>query len=152
MRTDYSCLKNARWEAKCFSGWNADTTFLKWLRNEDQHAAQIYISVRQLNFYQLEAMEGQMLVFEGTWVLIDQLTPETPSGISLHLPDAASGSISNEVVLPARVEHLYLFQPRTAEAEEWLRKVGSSDIHQLAERVLQVFRSYYEYFCEQAGV
>ena len=146
MRTDYSRLKGGKWEARKFSGWTVDTEFLKWLRNEDQHGEQIHISVHQRNFYRLAALGDELLVFEGTWVLIDQLTTEIPSGISFHLPDPATGTISDVVVQPVRTEFQYLFQPRTLEAREWFQKVGNSDIHQLAERAIAVFRTYHEFF------
>lgn len=150
MRTDYSRLKDGKWEAKEFSGWTVDTDFLKWLRNKDQHAGQIYISVHQRNFYRLAVLGDRLLAFEGTWVLIDQLTSEIPSGISFYLPDPATGAISDEVVLPVRTEFQYLFQPRTLEAREWLQKVGNSDIHQLAERAIAVLRTYHGFFHARA--
>lgn len=146
MRTDYSRLKMGKWQAKEFPGWTVDTSFLKWLRNEDQHADQIYISVHQRNFYHLKALGEKLLVFEGTWVLIDQLTNEIPSGISFHLPDPATGAMSDEVVQPFRTEFQYLFQPRTLEARQWFKKIGNSDIHQLAERAIAVFRTYHSFF------
>jgi hypothetical protein len=145
MRTDYSRLRSAKWEAKDFKGWTVDTDFLKWLRNEDQHASQIYVSVHQRNFYRIEAAGDKLIAVEGTWVLIDQMTTDVPSGMSFHLPNS-DGGISDEVVQPVHVEYQYLFQPRTAEAQEWFRKVGNSDIHLLAERALLVLSSYHDYF------
>ncbi len=153
MRTDFSRLKNAKWNAKEFRGWTVDTDFLKWLRNEDQHAAQIYISVHQRNFYRLESLGEKLFVFEGTWVLVDQMASEVPASgnISFHLPDPVTGGISDVVVSPIRIEYQYLFQPRTAEAKEWFHKIGNSDIHQLAERALPVLDAYHEYFHAQVG-
>ena len=76
MRMDFSRLKQSKWEAKKFMGWTVDTEFLKWLRNQDQHESQIYISVHQRNSYRLMATGERLLVFAGTWVLVDQLTDD----------------------------------------------------------------------------
>lgn len=152
MRKDYKRLKQIPWEAKEFNGWTVDTDFLKWLRNEDQHESQIYISVHQRNFYQLEAYGDRLWVFEGTWGLLDQMTTEIPSGISFHPIDPVTGGISDQVVPPIRIEYQYLFQPRTELAQKWLKKIVNSDIHQLAERAMSVLCSYHEYFHQKLCV
>ena len=146
MRKDFSKSKASKWVASEFAGWTDDTAFLKWLRNEDQHANQIYVSVHERHFYKLEATGDQLLVFEGTWALLDQLTDSVPGGMTMHLPDPATGKFSEVVIQPVRVEYQYLLQPRTQKATDWIRKLGNSDIHQLADRSFSVLTEYYAYF------
>jgi len=150
MRTDFSRKKAGKWVASDFTGWTDDTAFLKWLRNEDQHANQIYVSVHERHFYKLEPAGDRLFVFEGTWALIDQLTDTVPGGMTMHLPDPATGEISDVVVQPMRVEYQYLLQPRTQEATEWITKLGNSDICQLADRSFAVLTEYHAFFRQRA--
>jgi hypothetical protein len=150
MRTDFSRRKRSTWVAADFSGWTDDTAFLKWLRNEDQHGNQIYVSVHERHFYELECTGDRLLVFEGTWALIDQLTDSVPGGMTMHLPDPATGKLSEVVVEPERVEYQYLLQPRTQEATDWIRRLVNSDIHELTDRSFAVLTQYHAFFRQRA--
>jgi hypothetical protein len=150
MRTDFSRKKERKWVAADFIGWTDDTAFLKWLRNEEQHASQIYVSVLERRFYKVASTSDQLLVFEGVWELTDQLTDKIPTGLAMKKADPVTGQMSEVVIQPVRVEYEYLLQPRTQEAIKRLQKLGNSDIHQLAHRSLAVLTDYYAFFRQLA--
>jgi hypothetical protein len=151
MRKDFSRLKQEKWAASSFAGWNNVTAFFKWLRNEDQHAAPIYISVLERHFYRISPEQEQLFVFEGTWVLNDQMTEAPPDGITLRPADPVTGGMSEVIVEPVRVEHQYLLQPRTQEAQAQMQLAGTSDVHQLSNACFIVLREYHEHFKRATG-
>lgn len=151
MRLDYSRVKISNWNATAFIGWNTVTDFFKWLRNEDQHGDQSYISVHERRFYPVDRTESKLFVFEGTWNLIDQNTDQPPDGITFHPVDPETGSISDVVVSPVRIEHFYILQARSNEATSRLRQAGTSDVHLLSRSCFDTLSQYYAFFLQQTG-
>ena len=151
MRKDYMRIRGGAWAAKEFPGWNAITDAFKWLRNEEQHAAQIRISVHERHFYPHPLKPGELMTVEGTWVLGDQLW-DTPSGgvMKYHPVDPDTGQPLPPAV-PVRVEYLYLVQPHSEEARERLRASGTTDMHALAAAVFHVMQEYHAYFHLRLG-
>lgn len=151
MRKDFSSLRQEKWAASSFTGWNNITAFFKWLRNEDQHAAPIYISVHERRFYRIFPDQEQLFVFEGTWVLNDQMTEAPPDGITFHPANPVTGSIFEAIVEPVCIEYQYLLQPRTQEAQAQVQLAGTSDVHQLSNACFIVLSKYHEHFKHATG-
>jgi hypothetical protein len=146
MRKDFSKMGLGKWEAESFSGWNDVTEFFKWLRNQEQHDLPIYISVHEKRFYEIPAQPGRLFPFEGTWVLSDQLLDELHRGrINFYPNDPATGQ-SLGPVEPVRIEFRFLIQPRSVKARVRLARLGTTDLHDLASRCLEVLTRYQECF------
>lgn len=145
MRKVFSSERNAAWDANSFPGWTPVTEFLKWLRNHDQHQLPLRISVHERHFYELPHMPGELIPFEGTWVLDNQLDDVLPNGITFRPADPVSGE-PMEPISPARVEYQYLLQWPDEEARLMLQAIGTTDVHLLSESALNTLRAYHAYF------
>ena len=53
MRKDASWLGKGKWIASSFPGWTPATEFIKYLRNEDQHGDQVFLSVHERRYFQI---------------------------------------------------------------------------------------------------
>lgn len=145
MRTDYRRVVSQQWEASSFPGWTSDTSFLKWLRNEDQHARLIYVQVLERQHFKLDDSTNS-LVLEVTWDLQDQMSDDVPRGIQLLASE--SGSLGRkDFALPVeRVEYQYLLKPRSNNAKAKMDALSSADLHELALRSMKVLREYHEFY------
>jgi hypothetical protein len=146
MRRDYSRVKGERWDAGSFPGWNHVTELFKWYRNEEQHGDQIYIAVRERHMYSMDSDSNSYIVSEGTWNLNDQNAEKPPSGLALHAADPVTGQMTDEVLVPARVEHTYLFRARSEEAAARLRLAAMSDVHRLSQSCFETLSQYHAFF------
>ena len=88
MRRDASRLGKGKWVASSFPGWTPVTELIKYLRNEDQHGDQVFLSVHERRHFPVptnlppgfHVEPGRTFVFEGTWQLNDQLLDAPPEG------------------------------------------------------------------------
>lgn len=145
MRTDYKRATSHNWDASAFQGWTEDTRFLKWLRNEDQHARPIHIQVLERQHIKVNDSTDS-LVLEATWDLQDQMSDDVPRGIQLLVSE--SGPLGRkDFALPIeRVEYQYLLKPRSGGAKARMDKLSSADLHELALRSMNVLREYHEFY------
>ena len=145
MRADYARNAKGKWHASRFRDWSSDTSFLKWLRNEDQHASAIYVQVLERQFYKVYEHE---LGLEITWELQDQLMSENPTGARLIPEDPRTGKHSGIPLEIVRTEYLYLLMPRSEEVKARLAHLDSPDLHEIATRSLEVYGKYHEFFLQ----
>lgn len=143
MRVHYARNAKGEWHASRFDQWSSDTAFLKWLRNEDQHASAIYVQVLERQFYKVYEHE---LGLEITWELEDQLMSENPTGARLIPEDPRTGKPSDVPLEVVRIDYLYLLMPRSEEVKVRLAHLESPDLHEIATRSLEVYAKYYEFF------
>ena len=151
MRTDFSRLKSARWDAAAFPGWNKVTDFFKWLRNQDQHELPIRISVHERHFYAVPGHPGRLFPFDGTWTLADQLADAPPQGITFHPIDPTTGRHLDPVP-PVRVEYQYLVQLHSEAVRKRLHAIGTTDVHQLSAACFAALSEYHDYFLAKLGI
>lgn len=145
MRTDYSRVASRPWEASAFPGWTEDTSFLKWLRNEDQHARPIYVQVLERQHFKVFDSTNS-LVLEVTWDLQDQMSDDVPRGLQLLASERGSQG-SKDFALPIeRVEYQYLLKSRSDVAKARMDTLISADLHELALRSMNVLREYHEFY------
>lgn len=145
MRTDYSRVASRQWEASSFSGWTSDTSFLKWLRNEDQHARPIYVQVLERQHFKLDDSTNS-LVLEVTWDLQDQMSDDVPRGLQLLASESGACGRKDFALPVERVEYQYLLKPRSDSAKARMDALSSADLHEIALRSMKVLREYHEFY------
>lgn len=158
MRRDFSRLGKGKWHASSFKEWTPITELMKYLRNEDQHGDQIYISVHERRHYPVPANlppgfhsePGRTFVFEGTWDLHDQLLDVPPDGIESFEVDPLTGQPTGREMQLLKLERLYLLQARSEEARAKLIAAGTRDVHALAEAAFSTLTVYFQFFREQS--
>ncbi len=159
MRRDYSRLNNGSWQASSFAEWTPVTDLVKYLRNEDQHSDQVFISVHERRFFPIPtdlplpvAVEpGKLFVFEGTWHLTDQLLDAPPEGITTYSFDPKTGQPTQQEIAPVKIERQYILQARSDEARSKIQEAGLADVHDLAVAAFLTLSKYFQFFCEQTG-
>ena len=121
MRKDYSRLVGGKWEASLFSGWSPSTELLKYLRNQDQHGHQVFITVRETQHYTLPpdvvvpGFPAGSFVVHGTWNITDHTMTAPPEGLEVCLSDSPGPNSSKQVLPPQKVERQYVLLPRNDE-------------------------------------
>lgn len=154
MRRDFSRLNQTEWQAALFTNWTPITALLKYLRNEDQHGDQVFISVHERRYLPIPAglplpvlvQPGQLFVFEGTWNLDDQLLEAPPEGITHYAIDPVTLKPTDREIEPVRIERLYILQARSEKAQRKLNAAGTADVHTLAESAFSTLSEYYDFF------
>lgn len=157
MRRDWSRLGKGMWAASSFPGWTSITGLLKYLRNEDQHGDQVFLSVHERRHFPVptnlppgfHVEPGRTFVFEGTWVLSDQLLDAPPEGITTHEIDPITGQPTGREMELLKIERYYLLQARSEEAKKKIAAAGTIDVHQLAASAYSTLTSYFEFFSQQ---
>lgn len=158
MRRDFSRLGKGKWHAASFDGWTTTTDLVKWLRNEDQHRDLIFVSVHERRHFPIPTTlppgfhvePGRTFVFEGTWVLDDQLLTTPPDGITSYEIDALTGKPTGRPMELLKIERIYLLQARSEEARAKIAAAGSADMHEIAASAFETLRKYYLFFRAQA--
>ena len=146
MRKEASARSYGSWEAKNFSGWNEVTALFKELRNEEQHAQQIYISVHETRFFEPYGNGGGRIAISGTWQLTDQLAANPPNGLKLLDSDPVTGEMTNVEIPHCGISYRYLIQPREEKISAKLHAIGETDIHMLSGQCMSTLREYYKFY------
>ncbi len=156
MRKDASRIGKGKWVASSFSGWNPVTELIKYLRNEDQHNDQVFLSVHERRHFPVppnlppgfQVKPDKTLVFEGTWRLTDQLLDAPPDGISTCEINPTTGQPTGKEMQLLKVERYYILQARSDKAKQKIAAAGSVDIHVLAKSAFSTLTNYFQFFCE----
>lgn len=151
MRKEFKSSVSQEWKASEFAGWNETTRLFKHLRNEEQHARQIYISVLETRFYNVFENDDRLLVFSGTWGLTDQLMESPPDGMTFFPVDPVTGQLSACERPAVRVEYQYLIQARDEDLGRRLDAIGTSNVHELSNQCLAVLATYHEFYASKIG-
>jgi hypothetical protein len=146
MRREFSSIAGGSWKASSFGGWNQTTALFKELRNEEQHAKQIFISVHETRYFELFGPGGGTIAQAGTWQLSDQLAASPPDGVKYYESDPKTGKITNIEIPHCGVNYRYLIQPRDPSLAKMLKTVGSSDIHELSNGCMKTLREYHLHY------
>ena len=157
MRKDYSRFGKGKWTASSFSDWTPVTELMKYLRNEDQHGDQVFLSLHERRYFPIptklplgfNVIPGSVIVFEGTWNLTDQLLDAPPEGITTYEVDPISKQPTGKEMEPLKIERLYILQARSDEAKAKITNAGCADVHELASSAFSTLSSYFEFFREQ---
>lgn len=157
MRRDTSRLGLGVWAASSFDSWTPITELLKYLRNEDQHGDQIYLSVHERRHFPIPANlplgfnvePGRSFVFEGTWQLDDQLLDQPPDGITTFEVDPLTGQLTGREMEMLKIERLFILQARSEKARQMIAAAGTTDVHEIADSALNTLRNYFEFFCKK---
>lgn len=157
MRKDFSNRVGGRWVASSFEGWTPATRLLKYLRNQDQHGEQVFITVHDRHFYsvpddvEIAGIPGRELIVDGHWHMTDQLLDRPPEGLTFRLREPGDPLHGGEVLLPARTESQFVLYPRTPEDERQVEAAGVSDVYVIARETLSTLTRYYEFYCNASG-
>ncbi len=160
MRKDFSRMGLGAWKASRFMGWTAVTELLKHLRNEDQHELPIYLSVHERRHFPVPrelppgfaAPPNHTFVFEGTWVLTDQLLDDPPNGIETFEFNPTTGQPTGKPMRLLKLERFYVLQARSEKPRLLIEAVGSSDVHFLAASAFATLADYYAFFRKETDV
>ncbi len=160
MRKDFSRLERGSWEASKFPSWTPVTELLKYLRNEDQHGNQIYISVHDRRHFPIPENlpsgfvrpPSQTFVFEGTWQLTDQLLEYPPDGIKTFEVNPMTGQPTGRPMSLFKLERFYILQARTEKTRELIAAVGSNDVHAISAAALSTLSDYFHFFRREAAI
>lgn len=157
MRRDTSRLGKGKWVASSFHGWTPVTELIKYLRNEDQHGDQVFLSVHERRHFPVptnlppgfNVEPGRTFVFEGTWQLNDQLLEAPPEGITTYEVDPRTGQPTGRGMELLKIERYYILQARSEEAKKRIAAAGTKDVHELASSAFSTLANYFQFFCEQ---
>lgn len=157
MRKDFSRLLGKKWDASLFSGWSPRTELLKYLRNQDQHDMQVFITVREIRHYilppdvEVPGFPNRNFVVTGTWNLTDHMLTAPPEGLEVCLSDSPTPGSAKEVLEPQSIERQYVLLPRDEKDKQKFEAAGASDVHVLAHETFETLTKYYEFFCAKVG-
>lgn len=146
MRRESKAKTGVEWKASEFLGWNEVTSLFKHLRNEEQHERQVRISVNETRYFEPFGEGGGTIAFSGTWELTDQLAEKPPDGLRLMDSDPDTGAPTNNQILHCDISYRYLIQSNDAKLVAWLDSTGTSDVHELSHRCVEVLKSYHAFF------
>ena len=153
MRKDFSRVLNKKWEASTFTGWSPQTELLKYLRNQDQHGPQVFITVRETQYYSLTKdvimtgfNDGDELIVQGTWQITDHMLTKPPEGLALYLSDSPAKKDPKDLLAPKKVEYQYVLLPRDEKDKQRFDKGNALDIHILGSDSFKVLTKYYKFF------
>lgn len=145
MRIDHSRVASRPWDASAFPRWTGDTAFLKWLRNEDQHARPINVQVLERQHFRVDDSTNS-LVLEVTWDLQDQMSDDVPRGLQVFASEHGELGRKDFALAVERTEYQYLLKPRSDVARAKLESLKSADLHELALRSMDVLSDYHEFY------
>ena len=150
MRRDFSSRKGEKWEAANFTAWTANTELLKYLRNQDQHAEQVFITVHDRHYYdipddiEIAGIVGRQFVVDGVWQMTDQTLDRPPEGIEVRLSEPDVPPPGGQLLLPTRTESWYEFFPRNSEQKTRFARTQTTDVHAFASDTFATLSAYYE--------
>jgi hypothetical protein len=144
MRREYSGRARGKWIARDFTGWNDVTELFKGLRNSDLHGQPLQILVHETVVGRTDI--GALVSFSGTWELHDQHAESPPEGLTLVRADPNTGLPSDDPLPIVDRKYTFHFHARTPDLQTQFTVLGTSDVHELAHRVLEVLRDYYEFY------
>jgi len=159
MRKDFSRLGFGDWEASKFDAWTPVTGLLKHLRNEDQHAHQIYISVHERRYFSVPENlppgfarpAANAFVFEGTWELTNQLLEDPPDGIETFEINPMTGNATGNPMPLLKLERFYILQARTDKTRELVQAAGLVDVHAISASAFATLSEYFKFFSEKTA-
>ncbi|WP_147435829.1 hypothetical protein [Sulfurisoma sediminicola] len=157
MRKDYSKRCKGKWEASSFVGWNPRTELLKYLRNQDQHGEQVFITVHDRHFYdvpddvEIGGIPGRQFVVDGHWQMTDQTLDRQPEGLEVGLGGPGVPYESTEILKPTRTESSYVLFPRKPEDQSRFQAAAVSDVHEFARDTLATLTEYFEFYKAKVG-
>ena len=159
MRRDATRLGKGNWAASSFTGWTPIAELIKYLRNEDQHGDQVFLSVHERRHLPVptnlppgfHVEPDRTFVFEGTWTLNDQLLDAPPEGITAYEVDPRTGQPTGREMEILKTERNYILQARSREAKKKIAAAGTFDVHEIATSAFSTLTSYFQFFCEQVA-
>lgn len=152
MRRDFSSRKGKKWEATSFTAWTAKTELLKYLRNQDQHADQVFITVHDRHYYdvpddvEIAGIPGRQFVIDGVWQMTDQTQDRPPEGLEVRLSDRGVRPPAGQLLLPTKTESWYEFYPRNNEQKNRFTKAQATDVHAFTSDTFATLSAYYEHY------
>jgi hypothetical protein len=155
MRKDFSKRTGAKWNASLFAEWSPATELLKYLRNEDQHGEQVFITVLDRHFYRIpddvevRGFPAREFTVESRWHMTDQMLDRPPAGMELRLGNSPTDRDSGEVLLPERTESVYVFYPQSGAQVRRIAKAGLSDVHEFAKESFATLTKYYSHYSDE---
>ncbi len=158
MRKDYSRLTGGKWEASLFTDWTVRTELLRYLRNQDQHGHQVFITVCETQHHtipfdvEVPGFPSDVFVVNGTWNLTDHMLTEPPKGLEVCLSDPGVNPGAKDFLKPLRVEYRYVLLPRDKNDKDRFERAGASDVHELAHETFETLRKYHELFSQKLGI
>ncbi len=113
--------------------------------------------VREVQYFPLAELPlgvvGQppSLALRSTWPLDDAFAQQhRDKTIELRGCDPETGEAREDLTFtPARRSHWYVLRATSAEGEDLLRRLGTTDVHVLCRRCLKVLRAYVEFYKQQ---
>jgi hypothetical protein len=149
MRKDFKKRTHRTWEASRFPGWTATTDLLKYLRNQDQHEDQVFITVHDRHFYdfpveiEISGRRTRNLIVDGHWHMTDQMLDRPPSGLELTITydDGTAESVN-----PTRTESSYVLYPRNESQSKRIAAALISDVYGLVTETFATLTQYYEFY------
>ena len=157
MRKDFSRRGRGKWHASSFPEWTPSTELLKYLRNQDQHGEQVFITVHDRHYYdipddvEIAGIPGRNMIVDSRWQMTDQTLDRPPEGLEVRLRYPGSPLQSGEVLLPTRTESSFVLYPRTREDERQINAAGVTDIYAFVNETFAVLTKYYEFYKQAAG-
>ena len=157
MRKDFSRRTSREWNASSFGEWTPRTELLKYLRNQDQHGEQVFITVHDRHYFdipddvEIAGVPGRQMIVDSHWNMTDQTLDRPPEGLEVKLTDPGAPPHSGEVFRPTRTESSYVLYPRTPKDKRKIAGAGVSDVYALVDGTFAVLTRYYEFYKHKAG-
>jgi len=157
MRKDYSRRGRGVWQAISFPAWNSKTELLKYLRNQDQHGEQVFITVHDRHYYrvpegtEIAGIPGREFIVDARWQLTDQTLDRPPEGLEVKLFDTGTPPGAGDILLPGRTDSSFVLYPRTPEDEQRVARAGVTDLYQFVHETFATLRAYYEFYQSAVG-
>jgi hypothetical protein len=152
MRKDYSRRGKGKWEASLFSEWTPGTELLKYLRNQDQHENQVFVTVHEQLYYdipedmEIKGIPSRNLILDSKWQMTDQTLDRPPAGSELSLTEPENPLQPGVVLLPTKTESSYVLYPRNPEDEKKMAASGVTDLHRFVNSTFVTLEKYYQYY------
>jgi len=152
MRKDFKARQGSSWEASRFSGWTPSTELLKYLRNEDQHGEQIFITVHDHHVYVFPHEIGinghrtRELSAKSEWQMTNQMLDRPPEGLEFSV---TWDDGTHEVILPTRTESTYVLYPRNDEQRKRIAQAGNADVYSLVAETFVTLTRYHEFYLRE---
>ena len=156
MRKDFSKRTAQAWIASSFAEWTPATELLKYIRNQDQHGEQVFITVHDRHYYsvpedvEIAGIPGRQFIVDSHWQMTDQMLDRPPHGLKVKLSNPGEPLHSGDILLPEKTESRYVLYPRTPKEERRIQAAGISDVYVIARETLATLTRYYEFYSAQA--
>ena len=158
MRKDYGKRSLGRWAASTFSEWTPATQLLKYLRNQDQHGDQVFITVHDRHYYDvpddvdIAGLPARQFIVDSRWQMDDQMLDRPPHGLEVSLSEPSLKPKPTDLLLPTRIASSYVLYPRSAEDAKRIADAGVADIHEFANGTFGTLTRYYEFYRKAIGI